>query len=45
VAGEPAGAAKISLSADGLPTVRRQLVSFPEGQMRVTERYSNFSVR
>ncbi len=45
VDGQPAGAAKLSLGRDGLPRIRRQLVSFPEGQMRVTERYTNMTVR
>lgn len=45
VNGQPAGAAKLSLGADGLPRIRRQLVSFPEGQMRVTERYTNMTLR
>ncbi len=45
VGGEPAGAAKLSLTEGGYPSVRRQIVSFPEGQMRVTERYTNFIVR
>lgn len=39
VAGQPSGAATLTLSEDGDPLVRRQTVAFPQGEMRVTERY------
>lgn len=41
VAGQPSGSATLALDADGRPLVRRQTVGFPQGEMRVVERYSN----
>ncbi len=38
VAGQPSGAFALEFE-EGLPTVRRQRVEFPQGIMRVTERY------
>jgi hypothetical protein len=38
------GHATLWLDERGLPLERRQVVNFPEGQMRVTERYSSFVV-
>lgn len=38
------GHATLWLDARGLPLERRQVVDFPEGQMRVTERYTTFDV-
>ncbi|MEK9500324.1 hypothetical protein [Gaopeijia maritima] len=40
VAGEPSGSATLALDGEGHPLVRRQTVAFPDGEMRVTERYS-----
>ena len=34
--------ASLQLNADGLPIERKQTVEFPEGQMRVVERYTSF---
>ncbi len=39
VAGAPAGAATLQIE-EGLPVTRRQTVQFPNGEMRVVERYS-----
>lgn len=41
VDGQPSGAASLIIDERGRPVIRRQIVAFPEGQMRVTERYSN----
>lgn len=41
VAGQPAGSASLELDASGRPVARRQIVKFPSGEMRVTERYSS----
>jgi hypothetical protein len=41
VAGEPTGSASLALDDEGLPLTRRQIVHFPGGEMRVTERYSD----
>jgi hypothetical protein len=38
------GRATLWLDAKGLPVERQQTVQFPEGEMRVVERYSNFVV-
>ena len=38
------GHATLWLDERGLPIERRQVVNFPEGQMRVTERYTGFVV-
>jgi len=39
VAGQPAGEAALWLDERGLPVLREQVVRFPGGEMRVTERY------
>lgn len=44
VGGQPVSRATLWLDADGLPVERYQAVEFPEGEMRVVERYSNFVV-
>jgi hypothetical protein len=44
VAGQPAGTATLSLDTRGLPVRREQRVAFPEGEMRVTERYLRIDV-
>jgi hypothetical protein len=44
VAGEPAGTATLSLDTRGLPVRREQRVAFPEGEMRVSERYLRIDV-
>ena len=44
VAGEPAGSAELMLDARGRPSLRRQTVEFPSGQMRVVERYSAVTI-
>lgn len=44
VEGQRVGNATLWLRADDLPLERRQTVEFPEGQMRVVERYSKFVV-
>ena len=36
--------AAITLDADGNPTVRRQSVPFPTGEMRVVETYTGFEI-
>ena len=41
VAGEPSGTASLEIDRNGYPAVRRQTVQFPEGEMRVVERYEN----
>lgn len=40
VAGQPSGDATLWLDSDGAPVLRRQIVRFPGGEMRVTERYT-----
>ena len=45
VAGTEVGRASLWLDARELPLERRQTVDFPDGQMRVTERYTSFVVR
>jgi hypothetical protein len=42
VEGQNIAHATLQLDADGLPRERRQTVEFPEGQMRVVERYTKF---
>ena len=44
VAGTPAATARLELDAAGLPRLRQQTVVFPGGEMRVTERYSAFTL-
>ncbi len=44
VGGVPAGSVELEVGKFGLPLVRRQTVLFPTGEMRVTERYSGFSI-
>lgn len=44
VSGTPVGTASLEIDADGLPLVRRQVVQFPEGEMRVVERYHTVSI-
>lgn len=44
VAGEPAGSATLELDESGLPAVRRQRVTFPDGEMVVTETYRSVAV-
>jgi hypothetical protein len=41
---QPVGHATLWLDDRGLPIERRQVVNFPEGQMRVTERYTSFVI-
>ncbi len=38
VSGQPAGSATLLLDSDGRPLLRRQIVRFPSGEMRVVER-------
>lgn len=45
VAGQPSGSASLQLDAAGLPVVRRQVVQFPSGEMRVEERYADVIIR
>lgn len=44
VQAEKIGYSTLQLNADGLPIERKQTVEFPEGQMRVVERYTKFVV-
>lgn len=44
VAGTPAATARLELDAAGLPRLRQQTVVFPGREMRVTERYSAFTL-
>jgi hypothetical protein len=45
VGGKPSGLAELWIDADtGLPVRRVQIVSFPEGEMRVLEQYSAFEL-
>lgn len=39
VAGIPSGSASLELDPEGYPVERRQVVRFPEGEMRVVEKY------
>jgi hypothetical protein len=45
VQGQHVGHATLWLRADDLPLERRQTVEFPEGQMKVVERYASFVVQ
>jgi hypothetical protein len=45
VEGQHVGHATLWLRADDLPLERQQTVEFPEGQMRVVERYTSFVVQ
>ena len=45
VAGTPAGAAVLDLNDDGILLGRRQIVVFPEGEMRVSEQYTRVVIR
>jgi hypothetical protein len=45
VSGAPAGTASLELDGDGLPVLRRQTVLFPEGEMRVLERYRSVRIQ
>lgn len=45
VDGVPAGTASLDLDGAGLPVTRRQTVLFPEGEMRVLERYLSVKIR
>ena len=45
VSGQPSGSASLELDGAGLPAVRRQTVQFPNGEMRVVERYSDVVIR
>lgn len=45
VSGQAVGSAVLVPGPDGLPRLRRQTVRFPEGEMRVVERYSAVAVR
>jgi hypothetical protein len=44
VDGEPVGSATLQLDENGLPSVRRQSVTFPDGEMVVTETYRSVTV-
>lgn len=44
VAGTPVGSASLGLDPDGNPVIRRQTVQFPQGEMRVVERYSGVEI-
>ena len=44
VDGEPSGTATLEIDREGYPVVRRQTVAFPDGEMRVVERYENVSI-
>jgi hypothetical protein len=44
VAGTPSGSASLELDPEGYPVERRQVVSFPGGEMRVVERYYNVTI-
>jgi hypothetical protein len=41
VAGQRAASANLEIDADGRPVIRRQTVTFPSGEMKVVERYSD----
>ncbi|MCA9704831.1 MAG: hypothetical protein KDK70_03145 [Myxococcales bacterium] len=43
VSGQPSGRATLWLDAQGMPLRREQVVDFPDGQMRVVERYEVLS--
>lgn len=42
VSEQPVASATMWLDEDGLPIERQQVVNFPEGQLRVAERYTSF---
>lgn len=44
VEGQDVGQAVLLINVHGLPVERRQRVVFPEGEMRVTERYTGLSI-
>lgn len=44
VGGQPSGSATLAVDGEGRPLVRHQTVNFPQGEMRVEERYSNVVV-
>ena len=44
VDGAPVGTASLELDGNGLPVARRQVVLFPEGEMRVVERYGSVKI-
>jgi hypothetical protein len=44
VAGAPAGSASLGIDPEGRPVIRRQVVRFPDGEMRVVERYHAVSI-
>lgn len=44
VAGQPSGSATLGLDAGDLPVERRQSVMFPDGEMRVIERYFDVEI-
>lgn len=44
VAGERSGSASLEINGAGLPLLRRQIVHFPSGEMRVEERYSMVTI-
>lgn len=44
VSDQPVAHATLWLDDEGLPVEREQVVNFPEGQLRVTERYTSFVV-
>lgn len=45
VAAQPAGSATLEFDPEGLPVARYQTVRFPNGEMRVEERYTTVVVR
>ncbi len=44
VSGTPVGTATLALDPEGRPVTRRQNVQFPQGEMRVVERYTDFEI-
>lgn len=44
VAGQSVGTASLEIDGEGRPVIRRQTVQFPEGEMRVVERYSEVEI-
>jgi hypothetical protein len=45
VDGVPSGTASLELDGEGMPILRRQTVKFPDGEMRVLERYRTVTIR
>ena len=45
VGGAPAGTASLELDGGGLPVLRWQTVRFPDGEMRVLERYRSVRIQ